>query len=250
MPGFPRADQNIKIIYDASKGTTGLIGASQVYIHIGAVVAGPNSTAWEIVPTQWGTDDPKAKMKKVEGEDNIWEWEFTPNEFFQPSESQTIYRLGMVFRNVDGSREGKTDTNGDFFVDLSQGFQVTFTNPSTSSILLEINETQEISIVASEKADLSIFVNDIKVANAASADELNYTFAATLEGTYIIKALAEKDGESSENEIIISVVGPSPKLPLPAGIKKGINYVSDTEVVLVLEAPQKKNAFVIGDFND
>lgn len=250
VPGFPRADQNIKIIYDASKGTTGLIGVSQVYIHIGAVIAGPNATAWEIVPTQWGTDDPKAKMTKVEGEDNIWEWEFVPNDFFEPAENQIIYRLGMVFRNVDGSREGKTDTNGDFFVDLSQGFQVTFTNPSTSSVLLEINETQEFSIVASETADLSIFVNDIEVANAASVDELNYTFTATQEGTYVLKALAEKGGESSEDEITISVVGPSPKLALPAGIKKGINYVSDTEVVLVLEAPKKKNAFVIGDFNN
>lgn len=250
VPGFPRADQDVKIIYDASKGTTGLVGASQVYIHIGAIVAGPTSTAWAIVPTQWGTDDAKAKMTKVEGEDNIWEWEFNPIEFFQPSENQTIYRLGMVFRNVDGSREGKTDTNGDFFVDLSQGFQVTFTNPSTSSVLLEINETQEISIMASETADLSIFVNDIAVANAAAVDELDYTFAATQEGTYVIKALAEKDGESSENEITLSVVGPSPKLPLPAGMKKGINYVSDTEVVLVLEAPKKKNAFVIGDFNN
>lgn len=250
VPGFPRADQNVKIIYDASKGTTGLVGASQVYIHIGAVVAGPTSTDWVIVPTQWGTDDPKGKMRKVEGEENIWEWEFNPIEFFQPSENQIIYRLGMVFRNVDGSREGKTDTNGDFFVDLSQGFQVTFTNPSTSSVLLEINETQEISIVASETADLSIFVNDLEVANAAAVDELDYTFAATQEGTYVIKAHAEKDGESSENEITLSVVGPSPKLPLPAGMKKGINYVSDTEVVLVLEAPKKKNAFVIGDFNN
>ena len=250
LPSFPRADQNIKITYDASKGTTGLQGVNQVYIHIGAVIAGPASTAWAIVPTQWGIDDPKAKMTKVEGESNIWEWELNPNDFFSPQAGQTIYRLGMVFRNIDGTREGKTDTDQDFFVDLSQGFQVIFTNPNTSSILLEVGESQDISIVSSEIANLSLSVNGTEVTAAQNVEELNYTFQAPSEGAFLVEAKAEKDGEEDTSQLTITVVGPSPKLPLPQGVKKGINYISDTEVVFVLEAPLKKNAFVIGDFND
>jgi 1,4-alpha-glucan branching enzyme len=250
VPSFPRADQNIKITYDASKGTTGLQGVNQVYIHIGAVIAGPTSTAWAIVPTQWGTDDPKAKMTKVTGESNIWEWELNPNDFFSPQAGQTIYRLGMVFRNVDGTKEGKTATNQDFFVDLSQGFQVTFTNPNTSSILLEVGESQDISIVSSEVANLSLSVNGTQVSSAQNVEQLNYTFQATAEGAFSVEAKAEKDGEEDTSQLTITVVGPSPKLPLPQGVIKGINYISDTEVVFVLEAPLKKNAFLIGDFND
>lgn len=250
LPSFPRADQNIKITYDASKGTTGLQGINQVYIHIGAVIAGPTSTAWAIVPTQWGIDDPKAKMTKVEGESNIWEWELNPNDFFSPQAGQTIYRLGMVFRNIDGTKEGKTDTNQDFFVDLSQGFQVIFTNPNTSSILLEVGESQEISIVSSEIANLSLSVNGTEVTAAQNVEELSYTFQAPSEGAFLVEAKAEKDGEEDTSQLTITVVGQSPKLPLPQGVKKGINYISDTEVVFVLEAPLKKNAFVIGDFND
>ncbi|MFD2201439.1 alpha-amylase family glycosyl hydrolase [Shivajiella indica] len=250
VPGFPRADQNIKIIYDATKGTSGLQGVDQVYIHIGAVVAGPTSTAWAIVPTNWGVDDPKAKMTKVEGETDIWEWELTPNDFFNPQPNQTIYRLGVVFRNVDGSKEGKTDTNQDFFIEISQGFQVVFQNPSTNSTLLEIGESQEIIIVASEQADLSILVNDLEVAAASNTEDLSYTFQALTEGNFKITALAKRGEEESKNEININVVGPSPKADLPQGVRKGINYISNTEVVLVLEAPNKKNAFVIGDFND
>jgi len=250
VPGFPRADQNIKIIYDATKGTSGLQGVDQVYIHIGAVLAGPTSTSWAIVPTQWGVDDPKAKMKKVEGESDLWEWELIPNDFFSPQSNQTIYRLGVVFRNVDGSKEGKTAANQDFFIDISQGFQVVFQNPNTSSTLLEIGESQEIVIATAEPADLSLLVNDVEVASASNTESLNYIFQAISEGSFRITALAKREEEESAAEINISVVGPSPKANLPLGTIKGINYISDTEVVLVLEAPKKKNAFVIGDFND
>ncbi|WP_373494611.1 alpha-amylase family glycosyl hydrolase [Aquiflexum sp.] len=248
VPSFPRADQNIKITYDATKGTTGLQGVDPVYIHIGAVIAGPTSNVWAIVPFTWATSNPDARMTKVAN--NIWEWELIPNEFFNITAGQTIYRMGMVFRNADGTREGKTDTNGDFFVDLSQGFQVAFTNPSSSSVLLEVGDTQDISIVSSDLADLSISINGTIVSSSSNVDELNYTFQAASEGVFIIEAKAAKGGEEDSAELIITVVGPSPKQPLPQGVIKGINYISDTEVVLVLEAPMKKNAFVIGDFND
>lgn len=247
QPTFPRADQKIKIIYDATKGTTGLKDIDPVYIHIGAVVAGPTSTTWAIVPFAWGTADPNARMVKTAP--NIWEWEFTPNEFFKPTASQTIYRLGMVFRNATGSLEGKTDTNGDFFIDLSQGFEVTFTNP-TSSKLLELGESQEIKIAASDKADLSLEINGTAVASAPASENLTYTFQANTEGAFKVVAKATKTGEEDTSEITLTVVGPSPQAPLPSGARKGINYISDTEVILVLEAPLKKNVFLIGDFNN
>jgi 1,4-alpha-glucan branching enzyme len=250
VPAFPRADQNIKIIYDASQGTTGLQDAAAVYVHIGAVLAGPNSSTWANVPFQWGTDNPDALMTKVEGEDTLWEWEVTPNDFFDLEEEQIIYRLGLVFRNADGTREGKTDTNGDFFIDLSQGFQVIFTSPAASSVILGIGETQEIKIVSSEAASLSLSVNGSQVATASSASELEYTFTAASEGTFNVEAKAIQNDEESTSNLTISVVGASPQLPLPSGAIKGINYITDTEVILVLEAPGKRNAFVIGDFND
>jgi len=60
-PGFPRSDQKIKIIYDASKGTTSLIGVNPVYIHIGAVIQNSTSSVWGIVPFEWG---PPIQMQK------------------------------------------------------------------------------------------------------------------------------------------------------------------------------------------
>ncbi len=249
-PAFPKSDQKIKIIYDATKGTTGLRDVEPVYIHIGAIIAGPTSTTWAIVPFAWGTDNPDARMSKVAGSSNLWEWELVPDELFGLQEGQVIFRLGMVFRNATGTLEGKTDTNSDFFVDLSQGFQVAFLKPESTSTLLEIGETQEIEIVASEKANLSISVNDVQVASATDLATLKHTFTAVSEGSFRIEAKAVKGSNESVATTVISVVGPSPRAALPAGAIKGINYISDTEVVFVLEAPNKKNSFVIGDFNN
>jgi len=247
-PAFPRADQRVKIIYDASQGTTGLEGVNQVFIHIGAVIAGPTSTAWEIVPFAWGQDVEQARMTRVEGD--IWEYEFVPNELFNPTAAQTIYRMGMVFRNADGTREGKTATNGDFFVNLSQGFEVQFLQPVLSSLLLDIGESLEIRINSSAPANLSILVNDNPVATQDNVTELNYVFQSNTAGTFEIKARGIAGEEQNEKTIRVSIVEPSQQAPLPAGVQKGINYISDTEVIFVLEAPGKKNVFLIGDFND
>ncbi|MCH7408545.1 alpha-amylase family glycosyl hydrolase [Belliella sp. DSM 111904] len=250
QPAFPRADQNIKIIYDASQGTSGLIGADAVYIHIGAVIQGASSTTWEIVPFQWGTSNPDARMTRVEGEDDLWEWELNPSTLFEKDSEDVIYRLGLVFRNADGSREGKSDTNGDFFIDLSQGFDVFIANPSVSSLLLELGDSQEVTVVSSEIASLSISVDDQVVAIATQADQLSYIFEGNSVGSFSITAKAELGTEEVSKELLINVVDQSPLAALPSGALKGINYISDTEVVLVLEAPLKRNVFVIGDFND
>ncbi|WP_332910849.1 hypothetical protein [Algoriphagus boritolerans] len=49
-PAVPSASASVKIIYDASKGTTGLKDCNcDIYIHIGAVTGGAASTTWTIV---------------------------------------------------------------------------------------------------------------------------------------------------------------------------------------------------------
>ncbi|WP_143960761.1 DUF4961 domain-containing protein [Litoribacter populi] len=247
-PEFPRANAPMTIRYDATQGASGLQGVEQVYIHIGAVIAGANSTAWEIVPFDWGQDIDEAKMTRVEGD--VWEYDLTPNELFNPSEDQTIYRLGLVFRNVDGSQEGKTETNQDFFINLSQGFDLQFNEPIRSSVLLEIGDNQNISFSTSDEGDLTLEINGTVVASADNASNVDYTFIATEAGNFEVVAKAVSGGETAERSIRIAVVDESPRGDLPVGARKGINYDSDTEVTFVLEAPGKKNAFLIGDFND
>lgn len=250
-PTIPNASESIKITYDASLGTTGLEDCNcDVYIHIGAVTEGPNSTTWSIVPFDWGQDIPEAKMSKVAGEDNLYTFELIPNEFFDNPSGQTIYRLGMVFRNVDGSREGKTSANTDFFVDLAQGFAVQFTEPRGARLSLEVGEMFRVKAEASREAMIKFELQGEPVKSASGVKELFYDFEAKEAGTYTLTAIAESGDETDSQSLQIVVFGASEVAELPNEARLGINYLSDTEVLLALLAPNKKLAHVIGDFND
>lgn len=250
-PAVPSAAATVKITYDASKGTTGLRDCNcDVYIHIGAVTEGPASTTWSIVPFQWGTANTAAKMTKVPGEANLYTYELVPNDFFENPNGLTIYRLGMVFRNADGTREGKTSSNTDFFVDLAQGFQISFTQPQENSISLEVGESFEFVAASTETADLSFELNGQKVAEALDSESITYNFTATEAGNFSLVAKAVKGVQSDTQTANIVVFAPSETANLPAASKLGINYLNDTEVILALQAPGKSIVHVIGDFND
>jgi 1,4-alpha-glucan branching enzyme len=251
-PAIPNAGATVKLIYDASKGTTGLKDCNcDIYIHIGAVTAGPTSTTWNIVPFQWGTAASAAKMTKVAGQTNIYTYELTPNSFFTNPNNLAIYRLGMVFRNADGSKEGKTTANGDFFVDLAQGFDVKFTAPQAAgSISFEIGQQYTFKASATEAANLSMELDGLKVAEASNSLELSYAYTATKAGNYKLTVKAVKGTTQDTQTLDIVVFAPAEVAPLPAGAKLGINYLSTTEVILALQAPGKSIAHVIGDFND
>ncbi|MFC3881707.1 alpha-amylase family glycosyl hydrolase [Algoriphagus namhaensis] len=250
-PAVPRADEKVKIIYDASKGSGGLNNCNcDVYIHIGAVTESEQSTTWSIVPFAWATEDPDAKMTKVEGQNNIYTFELTPNDFFDNPNGLTIYRLGLVFRNGDGTKEGKTSANGDIFVNLAQGFQVSFTAPNSGQVSLDLGESYSFKAETSQSADISLELDGVEVKTAQNATSITYDFTASEPGNFKLEAIAVSGGSSDSEIASIEVFAPSEIAPLPAGVKLGINYISDTEVILALNAPGKKLVQVLGDFND
>ena len=251
-PAIPNAGAKVKLIYDASKGTTGLKDCNcDVYIHIGAVTAGPTSTTWNIIPFQWGTANAAAKMTKVAGQPNIYTYELTPNSFFTNPNNLTIFRLGLVFRNADGSKEGKTTANGDFFVDLAQGFDVKFTEPQSSGpISFAVGDQYTFKASANETADLTVELDGVKVAEAKNSQQISYAYTATTPGNFKLKVNAVKGTTEDSQTLDLVVFAPTEVAPLPAGAKLGINYLSTTEVILALQAPGKKITHVIGDFND
>ncbi len=251
-PAVPNANEKVTIIFDASKGSGGLKDCNcDVYLHIGAVTESAASTTWSIVPFQWATTDANAKMKKVEGETNLYSFELTPNTFFENPNGLTIYRLGLVFRNGDGTKEGKNSSGGDIFVNLAQGFQVVFTSPSSSSVSLEVGESFIFKAETTEQlADITFKLDGVSVKSGTSVQSLSYTYSASQAGTYKLVAEAESGLNQDSETVDIEVFASSVIAPLPSGVKLGINYISDTEVILALNAPGKKLVNVIGDFND
>jgi len=69
----------------------------------------------------------------------------------------------MVFRNGDGTKEGKNASNGDYFINLAQGFQVTFTAPVASAVSLEVGESFEFKAETSSAATISFELDGLEV---------------------------------------------------------------------------------------
>lgn len=61
---------------------------------------------------------------------------------------------------------------------------------------------------------------------------------------FALLSCSDHDGDiPSKNEETAEIL-------MPEGIRAGVNYVNDTEVTLVLQAPNKDSVYVVGDFND
>ncbi len=258
------ADDEITITYDASQGTTGLIGASRVFMHSGVILSGPSGTSWQHVVGNWG--DPNSPGEMTEVATDVWEITITPRDYYAQAgltNDAVVYRLGMVFReagpcggfggNNTSCKEGKNDSNQDIFVNLAtSSFAIQITDPSDDPLFVDLNDQVNINIDVSESSDLELFENGISVASSISATSLNYQYTALSEGTIRFLAVADNGAEEIKDSTLVIVRTPTVIEDRPAGIIDGINYdpVDDTKVTLSLWAPQKENVIVTGDFND
>ncbi|EMR00767.1 DUF4961 domain-containing protein [Cesiribacter andamanensis] len=252
-PAFVQHDKAVTIYFDASQGNAGLVGASKVYMHAGVVTAGPNSTEWKYVKGNWGQDNGVGQMEKVEGQTNLWKITLpSPRAYFGVPASETIYRIGMVFRNADGSREGKTAQNGDIFVEVYEGFAVSITQPSASPIFASAGEQITIQAQASAASTITIKINDQLVRTETGVTSISYTY--TFSGTndldrIVVTATDGTNTDSDTIDVLKRVISPTAPLP-SASLKQGINRTGSGEVTLVLSAPGKNSVYAVGDFTN
>lgn len=252
-PAFPTADDQIRIIYDATLGTTGLVGATKVYMHSGVILDSPSGTSWQNVVGNWGQDDGIGLMTKVAGEADKWEITITPRSYFSVGANQIIYRIGMVFRNPDGTKEGKTNANTDIFLELSQGgFDFTINEPASSSILVNQNDQIQIIGTASDAANFTLNISGIIVDIQAGILTYNYTHTVTESSGKVDVTLSATDGiETIEKGFTYTLRSLTIAEGRPPGIIAGINYDSDnTMVTLCLQTPNSTSIYVIGDFTN
>jgi 1,4-alpha-glucan branching enzyme len=249
-PVKPTADQEITIIYDASKGTGKLAGASKVYMHAGVVISGPGNTDWSNVIGNWGKDDGIGAMTKVDGQANQWQIKITPRSYFKIAAGVKVYRLAMVFRSADGSAEGKTTEGGDIFADLDAGFYVRFLNPSGKEAFTRLSQKYTVKAEAGKAADLSLSVDGqvVKTVTFATAIEADLTY--TEKGQKTVKLSGKASAETAEESFSLTILDAGVTQERPAGTSDGITYLDDKSVRLSLYAPEKDFVYVVGDFND
>jgi hypothetical protein len=121
-PLNPSVHDTVTIYFDASKGSGGLANCNcTVYLHTGLITAtskGP--TDWKYVKTQWGVNNPKWAMTRVNGRPNLYKFVLNSSilSYYGASITDTILNLAFVLRDADGKREGKDTGGGDLFISV------------------------------------------------------------------------------------------------------------------------------------
>lgn len=252
-PPFPTATDEITIYYNTNSGNAGIPTSTvPVYAHTGVVSQEDEDNCentWQYVQGNWGTADPNVIMTPMGG--GMHKIVITPTEYYGIPVGFDIGRLMFVFRNQNGSLEGKNADGSDIYFELYEpGFHAGIVQPYQSVINADANEVIEIEAAASEPADLSIFVNGELVASASDATELNYDFSEAVSGGYNIELVAD-NGTEVVTEIVLINIDLQPNIAAaPAGTIDGINYINDNTVRLQLFAPNKDFVYVLGDFNN
>ena len=109
------SEDSLRITYDASQGVTGLVGASEVYMHSGIQTV--PFGGWEYVIGNWGANDGLGQMTSLGN--NIWEITIHVEDYYAYPGGTNVIGLWMVFRNGDGSSTGKNDNDEDIFLETT-----------------------------------------------------------------------------------------------------------------------------------
>lgn len=249
-PQFPTPDDTVTITFDATQGNAGLVGVDQVYAHTGVITELSSPGEWRYVIGNWGTDDPRVKMTKV-GE-NLHQLTYHMRSFYGVPMSEKILEMAFVFRNVDGSREGKTESGGDIFTAVyeeGQGLIGFFASEPPAGGIFEAGTEYDIVVNTSADANIQLSVNDSIVADTVGRD-LFFSYRFNEVGNYTIAFIAEDGQDTVSDEQLVLVLPSGPEeAQFPDTLVHGLNHINDSTVVFGLYAPMKEHVFLIGDFN-
>lgn len=108
---------SIVIIYNATAGTTQLIGVDTVYFHSGPQFT--PSQGWQGAYTvgDWGVNNGVGEMTKIGT--NLWKITIDPYSYYRINPDTVLTGLWMVFRNSDGTLKGDNDDNENIFVQIT-----------------------------------------------------------------------------------------------------------------------------------
>lgn len=247
-------NQSITITVDATSNATGCNGfnnPNKIYAHLGI---GTDSNAFGIaVVGNWGADDGLGEM--THNGDGTWSITLMPATYFNlsASESDAATKMGMVFRNEDGTQEFKDNGCTDFVFNVG-AFQVTMINPIEESNTIIVNNGGGTQILAQNTnglASYELFANGTSVHTQNNTTFYNgHLFSNLSENQYC--QLVVTQGASSVTKTFTILVNNTSTANVPSGMVDGINYHSGdaSKATLVLDVPNKDFVYVAGSFNN
>ncbi|WP_235996516.1 alpha-amylase family glycosyl hydrolase [Robertkochia sediminum] len=189
----------------------------------------------------WTNSDESHKM--TDNGDGSFSYTLTPATFYGAT---GIGNIGFLAKAKDGTGDKKTQ---DFEFKVG-GYQLTLTNPTSPTIQVTAGETATIEAVTSENSTFTLTANGTQVDTQSGTD--TYTYITTINETTNF-TLEATNGTETLSESFTYIIPPNVvEEALPTGLVNGINYdpADNTRATLVLFAPGKSFAHVIGSFNN
>jgi len=235
-------------INSTSTDCNGLSNPSKVYMHSGI---GDDTDPWGYnVVGNWGMDDGVGEMTNTSG--SLWSITLTTETYFSLTtiQADNAIKMGMVFRNANGTQELKASGCSDFFFDVGT-FQVSLSTPLQNSTTI-LNSADNLSINATNIGGNASYVlkangNTINTQSNTSSytfthtnitNNQSYELEVTLASTTIVKRFSALIDPGSNVGV------------MPSNYQDGITYLSATEAVLVLYATGKDFVYLAGSFNN
>ncbi|MCF8367845.1 MAG: T9SS type A sorting domain-containing protein [Bacteroidales bacterium] len=244
-PELATADEFITVYFN-STGTPLENYSGDVYTHSGITI-GDNQ--WQYVIGTWGNNSQQPQLTKISS--NLYKLEMDPSirSFYSAPGSADITELCMVFRSEDAG----TQSSDLFLPVFSNELGIVIQSPTEDNVVIIEGDSLLVSAVSPLADSIYLYLNDEEIA-AVEGIYIDYTIIAenpSPSGEYQwVKIKAIKDMEMVTDSFSLQVIPPPPVIELPVGMKDGINYLSDTSVLLSLFAPGKDFVFVIGEFNN
>lgn len=257
VPALPTESDEVTVTFDAAQGSKGLMGfTGEVYAHTGVITDKSSSNSdWKYTVSAWGVNIAKAKLTSL-GNDK-WSFKLTPNirAFYGVPAGEKIVKIAFVFRSGVPSSgttylEGKGTGGTDIFQTVyTAGVTVSITAPIKGTIFSSGSAVAaEVNVSNATKLDIYLD-NALRTTN--SGTQYTESITGLPQGNHALKAIATaSDGTLAKDSSTFLIAQAPTTAALPAGMRPGINYTSDNAVCLVLYAPLKQNAYVIGDFNN
>lgn len=244
------SSQDVVLYYhaDSSLGNGGLkdYTGDDVYAHIGVTTAAGD---WQHVQADWNQNIAKCKLARVDA--NTYSLAIGDiRSYFGLTDAEHATRICLVFRNANGSRQGKAKGDKDIFVDIQpEGLAMTFTC-SAPEVVTEAT-TAAFKVSTTIAADIAISVNGTSIATATSATVLEKTYSIAEAGSYEFIATATADGTTLSQSCTVSYVSPLPMRDYPGGTPRmGAVENADGTVTFCLAAPGKNSVTIVPSWSD
>jgi len=236
-PNFAKDNDNIVITMDATKGNQGLNGytpVSDVYVHVGVITnlsTGP--TNWRYAPFTWGTTPPAAQAASLGSN----KWQYTINNirsFFVVPAGETILKIAILFRNGVGTSVLRNTDGSDMYIPVYDNslavrfsvppFQPTYI-PIPEPISKQVGDNISVTAISNQLADMRLFLNGTLLQQLPNANTISANPLLTLQGNNRIVVKDSIQPFGNVYDTLNFFVAPAINiLPLPAGVRDGINY--------------------------